>query len=69
LWEHYSINPLWILEHQDIFTKENVARAVLRCNLVKVLGQQPRYHRTPSGTTMWSWSTGGPRFRRSTISY
>jgi hypothetical protein len=30
------------LEHKDIFTKENiVARAVLRGNLVKVLGQQP----------------------------
>ena len=30
-----------------------VAKAVWRCNLVKVLGQQPRYQRVPSSITMW----------------
>jgi hypothetical protein len=39
------------LEPKDIFTTRMfVARAVLRCNLVKVLGQQPQYHRALSGT-------------------
>ena len=30
-----------------------IAEVVWRCNLVKVLGQQPRYQRAPSSVTMW----------------
>ena len=43
--------PIWTPEH---FQGEYfVAKAVWQCNLVKVLGQQPRYQRLPSSITMW----------------
>jgi hypothetical protein len=70
--EHRYINSLWISRlNTQIFLPRGIfiARAVLRGNLVKALGQQPRYQRAPSSTTMWSRSTGGPQFRRGTISY
>ena len=55
LGEHYFINPLWISRSNTrIFSRRIfVAKAVRRCNLVKVLGQQPRYQRVPSSVTMW----------------
>ena len=37
-----------------------VSRAVWRCNLVKVLGQQPRYQRVSSSVTMWQLFHRGP---------
>ena len=48
-------------EHLNIFQGEYfVAKAVWRCNLVKVLGQQPRYQRVPSSVTMWQLFHRGP---------
>ena len=38
--------PIW---NTRIF----VSKVVWRCNLVKVLGQQPRYQRVASSATMW----------------
>ena len=48
--EHYFINLLWISRSNTrIFT----SKVVWRCNLVNVLGQQPRYQRVASSVTMW----------------
>ena len=54
--EHYFIDLLWIcrLNTKIFFPRRMfVARAIRRGNLVKVLGQQPRYQRVPSSVTMW----------------
>ena len=40
-------------KHPNISKKYFVSKAVWRCNLVKVLGQQPRYQLVPSSITMW----------------
>ena len=44
----FSVWNTWILPKR-IF----VSKAVWRCNLVKVLGQQPRYQCVASSVTMW----------------
>ena len=64
--DHYFINPLWI---SRLNTQIFVSKVVWRCNLVKVLGQQPRYQRVPSSVTMWQLFHRGPRFHRGSISY
>ena len=53
--EHFCISPLWIsrLNTWTFLRKLFVAKAVRRCNLVKVLGQRPWYQRVPSSITMW----------------
>ena len=40
-------------KHPNISKKYFVSKAVWRCNLVKVLGQQPRYQHVASSVTMW----------------
>ena len=41
------------LEHLNISKEIICSKAVRRCNLVKVLGQQPRYQHMPSSVTLW----------------
>ena len=69
--EHYFINPLWIsCSNTRIFLRRIfVSKAVWRSNLVKVLGQQPRYQRMPSSITLWQLFHRGPQFCHGTISY